>query len=166
MRLQWAIVGVLFLIIVAGVVVLVMVPMPAPKTSTMANPATTTTTATGTETASSSLPSNTMSDTIVVTSPGGNATVQSPLILSGTARGSWYFEATAPAKLVNAANVVIAQGPITAQGDWMTNDFVPFSGSLTFLPQPAGSTGTLVLMNDNPSGDPANQKELDIPVKF
>ena len=86
--------------------------------------------------------------------------------ISGNARGRWYFEASAPVELQDAQGNVIAQGHITAQGDWMTEDFVPFTATLTFTKQPAGSTGTLVLQNDNPSGDPARGFELDIPVKF
>jgi hypothetical protein len=47
----------------------------------------------------------------------------------------------------------------------MTTDYVPFTATLTFT-APATHTGTLILTNDNPSGDPKKQKELDIPVEF
>lgn len=104
-------------------------------------------------------------DLISVSAPLPNATISSPLTISGDARGNWYFEATAPVILKDAAGVVIAHGTIRAQGDWATTDFVPFTGTLTFT-APATKTGTLVLQNDNPSGDPKNQKELDIPVQF
>jgi len=94
------------------------------------------------------------------------AAIASPLAISGKARGSFYFEATFPVKLEDAHGNVLAQGHAQAKSDWMTSDFVPFTATLTFVQPAPGTVGTLVLMNDNPSGDPANQKELDIPVVF
>ena len=62
---------------------------------------------------------------------------------------------------------VIAHGHAEAQGDWMTSEYVPFTATLTFTQQPSpGLAGTLILKNDNPSGDPTKEKELDIPVTF
>jgi len=156
MNTKWAIVIVLFIVIVVGVIVLVVLPASTANapTNTDTNPATTTPVA-------ASIP-----DLITVASPLPKATVASPLSISGQARGTWFFEASAPVQLKNSSGTVIASAPATAQGNWMTTDFVPFTASLTFPAQTPGSTGTLVLMNDNPSGDPENQKELDIPVVF
>ena len=92
--------------------------------------------------------------------------LSSPLTITGKAKGNWYFEASFPVELKNNANVVIATGVATAQGDWMTTNFVPFTVTLTFPPQPNGSTGTLVLKKDNPSGEPANDDQLVLPVSF
>ena len=136
----------LFVIIVIGAVVLIVLPAPA-KAPGGATPA--------------SLP-----DLITVSAPLPNTTIASPLTISGQARGGWYFEASAPVVLKNSVGTVIAEGHVNAQGDWMTADFVPFSTTLTFPPQPAGSAGTLVLMNDNLSGLPENQNELSIAITF
>ncbi len=155
MNKGWIVAIVLFIIIVIGILALVFIPGP-----NVAN-APTDSTATTTPDTSSQL-----SDTIVVTSPAVHGTITSPLSITGKARGTWYFEASAPVALLDSNGSIIAQGTITAQGDWMTTDFVPFTGSLSFPPQAAGSVGTLVLTNDNPSGDPAKQKTLDIPVQF
>lgn len=106
-----------------------------------------------------------LSNLILVSAPTENSAISSPLAIAGQARGTWYFEASAPVQLLDANGTVIAQGHLTAQGDWMTAEFVPFTATLTFT-KPATPTGTLVLKNDNPSGDPSRQKELDIPVKF
>ncbi len=103
---------------------------------------------------------------IEVTAPLIGSTVASPLTITGQARGAWYFEASAPYELRNAQGNVIAQGHVTAQGEWMTDDFVPFKAIVTFPAQPKGSMGTLVLHNDNPSGDPSREKTLQIPLKF
>ncbi|MCX6819690.1 MAG: Gmad2 immunoglobulin-like domain-containing protein [Candidatus Adlerbacteria bacterium] len=149
---------VLFFVIIIGLAVLAFVPSHnahAPTGNTQA----TTTPTTATEPAH-------LADLIVVTSPLPHATVTSPLVVTGQARGNWYFEASAPVELRNAAGAVIAQGHVEAQGDWMTTEYVPFTAILTFPAQAPGSVGMLVLKNDNPSGDPAREKELDIPVHF
>lgn len=91
--------------------------------------------------------------------------VQSPLTVTGRARGNWYFEADFPVKLLDANGSILAQAPAQAQGNWMTTEYVPFSATLNFS-KPSGSTGTLVLEKNNPSGLPENADELRIPVKF
>ena len=103
---------------------------------------------------------------IVATTPTAGAVVSSPLTVSGTARGMWYFEASFPVKLVTDSGTMLAVSPAQAQGEWMTEDFVPFTITLSFPPQPAGSTGKLILSKDNPSGDPMLDDYLEIPVTF
>jgi hypothetical protein len=105
-------------------------------------------------------------DLIRVSTPAPGGTAGSPLVVTGEARGTWYFEASFPYELRDASGNVIAQGPVQAAGDWMTTDFVPFSVSITYPPQAAGSAGTLILKKDNPSGLPENEKSLTIPVVF
>jgi hypothetical protein len=105
-------------------------------------------------------------DMLVVESLKNNDKVASPLTITGRARGGWYFEASFPVQIKNASGTVIAAGPGQAQGDWMTQDFVPFKVTLTFPAQAAGSKGTVILHNDNPSGLPENDKSLEIPVTF
>lgn len=92
--------------------------------------------------------------------------VSSPLTVTGEARGTWYFEASFPVKLLDQSGNTIATAVATAQGDWMTTDFVPFTATLTFPAQPSGSTGTLVLEKDNPSGLPQNADSLSITIQF
>ncbi|KKW29900.1 MAG: hypothetical protein UY73_C0003G0012 [Parcubacteria group bacterium GW2011_GWA2_52_8] len=102
---------------------------------------------------------------INVSSPQPNSVVSSPLIVTGEARGTWYFEASFPVKLYDANNNLLAQAPAQALSDWMTTDFVSFSVTLTF-PTPSTQTGTLVLEKDNPSGLPQNDDSVSIPVSF
>ena len=104
-------------------------------------------------------------DLIRVTNPRPNQTIASPLKVTGEARGTWYFEATFPLKLLNETGSVIATGYAQAQGEWMTENFVPFEGTLTFT-APTSGKGTLVLEKDNPSGLPEHADELRMPVKF
>lgn len=104
---------------------------------------------------------------IQVTAPLKNTVITSPLTISGQARGMWYFEASFPVKLLDAdgKDVPLNPGHMMAAGDWMTENFVPFTGSFTFT-APASDTGTLILMKDNPSGLPENEDSISIPVRF
>ena len=102
---------------------------------------------------------------IKLESPLSGDTVTSPLKITGQARGTWYFEASFPVKLVDDNGIVLAEAPAQAQGEWMTEEFVPFAVTLNFK-TPTTQAGTLMLRNDNPSGDPARDKELRIPVVF
>lgn len=103
-------------------------------------------------------------DSIRVSAPSVHGVVTSPITISGEARGTWYFEATFPVKLVGENGDVLAQDHATADGDWMTEDFVPFTAALEFDARPQDAT--LVLMKDNPSGDPSRDDELRIPVRI
>lgn len=89
-----------------------------------------------------------------------------PITLTGRARGPWYFEASFPVELRDSSNALIVTAVAQAQGDWMTENWVPFTVTLSFPAQPIGSTGTLVLKKDNPSGEPQNDASLVIPVQF
>lgn len=95
-----------------------------------------------------------------------NKPLKSPATITGQAKGNWYFEASFPVELKNNSNVIIGTGVAKAQSDWMTTNFVPFTVSVSFPPQPAGSSGTLVFKKDNPSGEPANDDQYVIPVSF
>lgn len=95
-----------------------------------------------------------------------NTQITSPMTLTGRARGPWYFEASFPVELRDSSNALIVTAVAQAQSDWMTENWVPFTVTLSFPAQPIGSTGTLVLKKDNPSGEPMNDASLIIPVQF
>ena len=106
-----------------------------------------------------------MRERIRVSTPASNSAVRSPLTVRGEARGTWFFEASFPVTLRDAGGQILAQAPAQAEGEWMTENFVPFSVTLTFqLPKPGA--GTLVLEKDNASGLPEHAAELRIPVQF
>jgi len=104
-------------------------------------------------------------DKIIVSSPLPYAAVSSPLALVGQARGMWFFEASFPVRLFDANGKELAVIPVAAQSEWMTEDFVPFTGTLSF-PPPATQTGMLVFEKDNPSGLPEHADSISIPVTF
>lgn len=102
---------------------------------------------------------------IILESPLPHGTVQSPLTITGKARGNWYFEASFPAKLYDANRTLLAQVPAQAQSAWMTTDYVPFIATLTFS-TPITPTGILVLEKDNPSGLPEHADQIEVLVTF
>lgn len=98
--------------------------------------------------------------------PRPNTTVSSPLTINGEARGNWFFEASFPVVLTDWDGRIIAQGIATAQGEWMTTEFVPFTAKLEFVADPAAysNRGSLILQKDNPSGLPEHDDALEVPV--
>lgn len=111
-------------------------------------------------------------DLIQIDVPVGGAGITSPITVTGKARGTWYFEASFPVTLVNWDGLIIAEGHADAQGDWMTDEFVPFTATLTFTKPECGTDqdfcmrGSIIFKNDNPSGDPARDKAVEVPVRF
>jgi hypothetical protein len=104
-------------------------------------------------------------DLIVVRNPAPGALVTSPISIEGEARGTWYFEATFPLRLETLTGEVIATGYAEALGEWMTEDFVPFTGRLEFDP-PVEAEGVLIVEKSNPSGLPEHAAEFSVPVRF
>lgn len=102
---------------------------------------------------------------IHVTAPLPNATTSSPLTVTGEARGTWYFEASFPIRIVDEAGTVLGTGIAQAQSDWMTEEFVPFSATIGYA-TPTTTHGTLILEKDNPSGLPEHANELRVPINF
>ncbi|MDP4008806.1 MAG: GerMN domain-containing protein, partial [bacterium] len=104
-------------------------------------------------------------DTVRITSPRANQTVTSPLHIAGEARGSWFFEATFPVRLLDSEGAVLANYYIQTPLNWMTEDYVAFSTNLAFE-APQEGTGTLVLYKSNPSGLLEHDDQFEIPVQF
>ncbi|MDO8471150.1 MAG: Gmad2 immunoglobulin-like domain-containing protein [bacterium] len=107
-----------------------------------------------------------VSSTMVrVTVPEPDTVVRSPLIVTGEARGNWYFEASFPVKILDANGKQLGVGIAQAQGEWMTTNFVPFSATVNFS-APTTQTGTIVFQKDNPSGLPEHDAQVMIPIRF
>jgi len=102
---------------------------------------------------------------IRIESPRPNSVIESPLLIKGQAKGTWFFEAQFPVRLSDENGQVLSQVGAQAQSDWMTENFVPFTATLEFGTT-TSKTGYLTLMKDNPSGDPSKDDYLEIPVQF
>ena len=95
--------------------------------------------------------------------PESGASVGSPLRLVGEAPGPWFFEASFPYRLITAAGEVIATGAATTEGDWMTEELVPFEAIIEFtVSEPTDAV--LHLMKDNPSALEENDASIEVPL--
>lgn len=104
------------------------------------------------------------SDIIRLSSPLPGERITSPLTVKGEARGTWFFEAnfTVTLRMTNNEEIITYA---VADGDWMTEDFVPFTAVIesTF---PSSGNAFLILRKANASGLPENDDALIVPVRF
>jgi len=111
-------------------------------------------------------------DRITLTTPAPEMVVGNPITITGQARGMWYFEASFPIVLTDWDGKIIAETYASAQGDWMTEEFVPFVAELGFPnPYKEGDPdfmkrGTIILQKSNASGLPEHDDALEIPIRF
>lgn len=103
---------------------------------------------------------------VIIDSPKAGSLIQSPLMIRGKAKGSWFFEAVFPIVLKNKEGKEIVSSRAQAQGEWMTDGYVPFSAELLYPVQNKGESGVLIFKRDNPSGLPENDASVSIPVIF
>ena len=104
-------------------------------------------------------------DLLRVENPRRGQLVTSPIKITGEARGYWFFEANATVELLDGNMNQISETYITAIGEWMTEDWVPFSGTMTFE-KPATENGFLIFHKANASGLKEHDMSDTIPVKF
>jgi len=90
--------------------------------------------------------------------------VSSPIAIEGEAR-LWYFEASFPVRIEDGNGKLLGSRFAEAQGEWMTEEFVPFRAILPFS-EPTSPTGTVILNKDNPSGLPEHDAEIRVLVRF
>ncbi len=102
---------------------------------------------------------NASTDLIQVELPFPGAVTGKEFSVIGKARGTWYFEASFPVKVLDKNGKILFQGPAQAQSDWMTQDFVKFKIDVK-VPQSYIGPATLVLENDNPSGLTENERSI------
>jgi len=105
---------------------------------------------------------------IIIDTPSFGNVITSPVMVRGKARGSWFFEGTFPMELRDTAGIVIAQGYASVDEgvNWMTDDFVPFAGALSFMAPPGVHAGYIVFKRSNPSGLSEYEESVAIPVEF
>ena len=103
------------------------------------------------------------SDLIKLDSPRPNQVVTSPLEISGTARGTWFFEASFPVQVLGEDGELLAQAIAQAEGEWMTTEFVAFKADIK-IPASYIGPATLVLHKDNPSGLPEHDASISVPI--
>lgn len=108
---------------------------------------------------------NTPIESVIIATPQPSSVVSSPLTVQGQATGTWFFEAALPIQIVDGNEKVVGKGVASAQADWMTENLVPFAGSIKFS-TPNTPTGWIIIKKNNPSGLPENDDGFRIPVRF
>lgn len=103
---------------------------------------------------------------IFIDTPKEGEAITSPLVIKGRAPGNWFFEANAGLTLTDWDGLIIAEGYIMAEGEWMTTDYVPFSGTLEFDKPVYGERGTIILQKDNASGEPQFDDAVEMTINF
>lgn len=106
-----------------------------------------------------------LAEQIILNNPRPNQLVQSPLVFDGKAVGPWFFEGSFSVDLVDSEGALISRVVLTADEDWMTTNFVPFSGKMIF-DKHATKKGRLQFLKANPSGDPERDVTLIVPIRF
>lgn len=106
---------------------------------------------------------NASEDLIIVDLPFPGAVVGKEFSVIGQARGVWFFEASFPVELLDKDGNTIATGIAQAEGEWMTEEFVPFKADIK-APESYIGPATLVLKKDNASGLPEHDASISFPI--
>lgn len=107
---------------------------------------------------------NASADMIRIDNPHPGGVVGKEFVVTGDARGSWFFEASFPIDIVGENGNIIGGSFATAEGEWMTTDFVSFKSEIIDLPSAYTGPAWLVLKKDNPSGLPENDASVWVPI--
>ena len=106
---------------------------------------------------------NASTNLIVVDLPFPGAVTGKEFTVVGKARGVWFFEASFPMKLLDKDGNLLVNSFAQAEGEWMTENFVPFKGMIK-VPESYIGKATLVLMKDNASGLPEHDASISFPI--
>jgi len=151
LRFGWILVSILAIVIVVMAVILFTVPAPNPTPApTPPTPSPTTT------------PAPFSSENVRVFRPIAGDNVPRQFTVLGEARGSWFFEASFPIKVVDTNNNQVGTGIAMTAENWMTAEFVPFTAQVTV--ENYSGPATLVFLKDNPSGLPENDDSVEFSI--
>lgn len=106
---------------------------------------------------------NASQDLIVPELPFPGAVTGKDFSVIGKARGNWYFEASFPIDVLDKDGNILVKSYATAQGEWMTTEFVPYKGEIK-IPDTYMGPATLVLHKDNASGEPDKDASISFPI--
>lgn len=104
---------------------------------------------------------------VEIKSPLANATVSGDFVLKGSMSGTWYFEASAPFKIMDDTYTEVAIGSVQALSDWMTTQRVPFEVKLNTATFNATGKATIIISSENVQGDDEGARKvkmMQIPI--
>lgn len=106
---------------------------------------------------------NASADLIKVDLPFPGAVTGKDFTVTGSARGTWFFEASFPIEVHDKNGALLTTGIAQAQSEWMTTNFVPFKAEIK-APESYIGPATLVLKKDNPSGEAKFDAQISFPI--
>jgi hypothetical protein len=106
---------------------------------------------------------NASANLIQVELPYPGAVTGKEFKIIGKARGYWFFEGSFPVELQTLDGNILGGGVATAEGEWMTEDFVNFTAEMQ-TPSAFIGPAILILRKDNPSGLPENDASISFPI--
>ena len=89
--------------------------------------------------------------------------VSGTMTATGVMKSNYFFEANMPVLILDANKNVLKTGFATSTSDWMTSGPITFTTTLNFSGLSSGPA-YIDIRNDNPSGDPANERNIYIPI--
>ncbi len=106
---------------------------------------------------------NASADLIQVELPYPGAVTGKEFTIIGKARGYWFFEGSFPIELRAMNGNILGGGIATAEGEWMTEDFVNFTAEMQ-TPSAFVGPAILIFKRDNPSDMPENDASMSFPI--
>lgn len=102
----------------------------------------------------------------IITTPITKSTIKSPVTIKGSVPSGWMFEGQFPIEIRSVEGKLLGTGIAkeVTPGEWSSDQDVDFTATITF--DAIGKSGTIILLSDNPSGDPKNQKTYQCGVFF
>lgn len=104
-----------------------------------------------------------LNNPILVSFPKEGEKVGGEIFITGIAKGTWYFEGDFPIELVDSSGKVLVASYAKAQGEWMTEEYVPFSAFLKY-PVDKKISAKLILKKDNSSDLDELDDQKEIPI--
>ncbi|MCF7833920.1 MAG: Gmad2 immunoglobulin-like domain-containing protein [Candidatus Pacebacteria bacterium] len=102
---------------------------------------------------------NSSPENIRVLLPFPGAVTGKDFKIIGQAKGVWFFEGSFPVKILDKDQKVLVETYASAEGEWMTEKFVPFTSDIK-VPEYYIGPATLVLERNNASGLPEHDASL------
>lgn len=100
---------------------------------------------------------------IQVSFPAPKEKIGGDIFVTGIAKGGWYFEGEFPVTLTDETGKELASVAAMAKGEWMKDEWVPFSAHLKYRVSDA-KPAKLVLAKNNPSDIDEQNAQIEIPV--
>lgn len=109
---------------------------------------------------------NTEELSIEIFSPLPQQSIESPLHITGQARGDWFSDGNIPITLIDWDGLLIAEGLAKAKGNGQGEEFVAFEATISFEKPSDKKNGFLIFKGNDQSGLAQYNDFWEIPIIF